>query len=226
MKQSSTYTCSNNANQPNWTPLFNCPVGQLLQFDFFDTTSKPASKFCFTEAEKKKSLGLPLLSDFKKDLKVKEVFLAPGVPVNITCLTNFKGMQKEEMIKLFRCMNQAAKELGLTYTLSEVGRSVSVSNRARVKKPSLVAPGGKSPHNYGAAVDFCLFCDGKSVVATSTIQKKFVARVIKLSNDTVVWGGDYKKDCNGPRLPGTGEEHHLELKNWEEKYKNSKNLIK
>lgn len=176
-----------------------------------------------TAAEKKSSTSIPSLTDYSKNAGLRTVTLENGLVVNATNYTKFEGMQKE-MLDVLKYMDQAAREMGLTLTLSEIGRTPEVSDAAHAESPELKAKGGHSPHNYGAAVDIWLFCDGKCVVNTSTIQKKFADRVIELSNGTVTWGGYYKRDCNGP-AQGTGEEHHFEITNWRDKYKNEDNLI-
>lgn len=176
-----------------------------------------------TAAEKKSSTSIPSLTDYSKNEGLRKVTLENGVVINATKYTKFEGMQKE-MLDVLKYMDQAAREMGLTLTLSEIGRTSEVSDAAHAESPELKAKGGQSPHNYGAAVDIWLFCDGKCVVNTSTIQKKFADRVIELSNGTVTWGGYYKRDCNGS-AQGTGEEHHFEITNWRTKYKNEDNLI-
>ena len=112
-------------------------------------------------------------------------------------------------------MIEAAEELGLTLVYSDMDRSVSASNAARKNKGPIVAEGGKSPHNYGAAVDICLFKEGIAVSAKSALFRQFAELAKQKSGNRIEWGGEWRKK---------NEEHHFELRNWED-YKNSKYII-
>lgn len=128
--------------------------------------------------------------------------------------SNFSNSQPE-WLDLQKYMIEAAEELGLTLVYSDMDRSVSASDAARREKGDIVAPGGKSPHNYGAAVDICLFKDGVAVSAKSALFRQFAELAKAKSGNRIEWGGEWsKKD----------EEHHFELRDWE-KYKNQENMI-
>lgn len=128
--------------------------------------------------------------------------------------SDFSNSQPE-WLDLQKYMIEAAEELGLTLVYSDMDRSVSASDAARRKKGDIVAPGGKSPHNYGTAVDICLFKDGIAVSAKSALFRQFAELAKAKSGNRIEWGGEWRKK---------DEEHHFELRDWE-KYKNQENMI-
>ena len=141
--------------------------------------------------------------NFKKSYGVKTKTIN-GSKVYVCSWSSFSKSQPE-WLGLQKHMIEAAEELGLTLVYSDMDRSVSASNASRKKKGNIVAPGGKSPHNYGTACDICLFKDGKQVSTKSAQFREFANLVKQKSNNQIAWGGDWSKK---------NEEHHFELRNW------------
>jgi len=150
-----------------------------------------------------------------KQYNVSEVTLSNGMKIYKTGWARYDKCQKE-FLDQFKYMDKAAKELGLTILRSDGERTKEESNISRAKKGSLVAQGGKSPHNYGCASDIVVYKNGKQVSVLSPEYREFVNRAIKYSNGALVCGLNWKKK---------GEQHHWELRDWE-KYQNDSNLLR
>ena len=142
---------------------------------------------------------------------VQGMTLPNGIKILGTKFTRFNHA-RPEWLDMQKYMLQAAKNLGITLVYGEIQRTVASSNAGRAKKGNVVAKGGESPHNYGAAADICLFKDGKSVPVGSELHNKFAAEVKRLSGGKIGWGGDFG---NGR---GKFERHHFEVKNWRDKW--------
>lgn len=153
---------------------------------------------------------------FRVNNSVKEINLPNGTKVLGYRFTKFDNCQPE-WIELQKYMAQAANEMGLTLVYGDVNRTVSQSDAGRKNKGDVVAKGGESPHNYGVAADIVLFQNGKTINKKSAIQRQFAQRVKELSNNKIEWGGDWNKD---------NEEHHFNIRNWEQNYKKPCYLIK
>lgn len=153
--------------------------------------------------------------DFKNKYGVTEQTLADGRKVLACRWSRFDNAQKEWLDTL-KYFEQAAADLGCDLVYSDIERTVAESNKARAKKGSLVCKGGQSPHNYGVAADFVLFKNGKEVNVNSDLQKAVVDRAIALSGNKIESGIYWRKK---------GERHHIELNNWQSKYKSSRYLV-
>lgn len=154
-------------------------------------------------------------ADFKNKYGVTEKTLADGRKVLACRWSRFDNAQRE-WVDTLKYFEQAAADLGCDLVYSDIERTVAESNKARAKKGSLVCKGGQSPHNYGVAADFVLFKDGKEVNVNSDLQKAVVDRAIALSGNKIESGIYWRKK---------GERHHIELSNWQSKYKNSYCLV-
>ncbi len=152
---------------------------------------------------------------FKNQYGVSEKTLPDGTKVLACRWSRFNKCQ-QEWIELQQPMLKAAKNLGLTLVYSDVERTVAESNAGRAKKGALVCRGGESPHNYGVAADIVLFKNGQAVDVNSSLQTAFAQKVKENSNNRIEWGGDWSKQ---------GERHHFNIRGWEQKYKNSSNLV-
>ena len=129
--------------------------------------------------------------------------LADGTEVLTFKYTNTKGLNPEmqEKIDVF---NEVAAEMGYTFVMSDGYRSIEESNRARARKGNLVAPGGKSPHNYGAAFDCGVYKNGGQQLSRAEWTE--FTREVQRRSDNIKWGGDFKsKSC---------EVWHFELSDW------------
>lgn len=133
----------------------------------------------------------------------------------IILIHEFSKLEKcqPQWLNLQKYMVQAANELGLTLIYSDMCRTVKQSDKSRAEKGDHVAPGGKSPHNYGVAADIVLLKDGVEIPNNSPLRKEFADRVSVLSGGKIAWGGNpkyyhtlYKK-----------ERHHFELRDWNKK---------
>ena len=140
-------------------------------------------------------------AEYRDQIVVKT--LADGTEVLTFKYTNTKGLNPEmqEKIDVF---NEVAAEMGYTFVMSDGYRSIEESNRARAKKGNLVAPGGKSPHNYGAAFDCGVYKDGGKQLSRAEWTE--FTREVQRRSDNIKWGGDFKsKSC---------EVWHFELTDW------------
>ena len=135
---------------------------------------------------------------------ISEKTLPNGTKVLTFGYTNYKDLQPElqEQIGIF---TQVAAEKGYTFVISDGFRSKAESDRARAIKGNMVAPGGKSPHNYGAAFDCGLYKDGKEV-GNRKEWEDFASEVKKRTNNQITWGGDFKSKPY--------EVWHFECKDW------------
>lgn len=164
------------------------------------------------------NLGCIPLADRKQNGVVKKRLNING---NYECEvlacshSNFNKVQPE-LVRSLKYMLQAAEEQGCTLLISDVTRTIKTQEKCHSKKGDLVARGGESPHNYGAAVDIVLYKNGKAVNVDSDEYKNFAQRVLRLSGNKLEWGGEWEKK---------GEKHHFELRNWEHSYKNSLNCV-
>ena len=139
--------------------------------------------------------------------------LNDGTEVLTLGYTHLDQMQPELVSKI-SAFQRIADEEGLIFVISDGSRTVMESNSSRARKGDMVAPGGASPHNYGAAIDIALYRNGKNISAEEVAA--FAQRV--KAETGIKWGGDFE-------TKGNIETHHYELANWRLKYKNSNNLI-
>ena len=145
---------------------------------------------------------------YAKECKVKELELPNGLKVLVNKY-NYWDKSQPQWDDLQKYMIQAANMYGLTIVYSEVCRTVSTSNASREQKGSCVAPGGKSPHNYGVAADIWVFKDGELVSNNTDLYRKFVDKAIELSGGRIKWGGYYRD-----RDLAVKERHHFEIDGW------------
>ncbi|HBJ9169601.1 TPA: N-acetylmuramoyl-L-alanine amidase family protein, partial [Listeria monocytogenes] len=110
---------------------------------------------------------------------------------------NVSGMNKTTSDKTRNVIKKMAKQ-GVYLCVAQGYRSKAEQNalyaQGRTKPGSVVtnAKGGQSNHNYGVAVDLCLYTsDGKNVIWESTTSrwKKVVAA---MKAEGFKWGGDWK----------------------------------
>ncbi|EEO3609202.1 N-acetylmuramoyl-L-alanine amidase family protein, partial [Listeria monocytogenes] len=110
---------------------------------------------------------------------------------------NVAGMNKTTSDKTRNVIKKMAKQ-GIYLCVAQGYRSKTEQNalyaQGRTKPGSVVtnAKGGQSNHNYGVAVDLCLYTsDGKNVIWESTTSrwKKVVAA---MKAEGFKWGGDWK----------------------------------
>ena len=143
---------------------------------------------------------------YKDKISVKT--LPNGTQVLTFGYTNYKNIRPEmqEQIALF---NEVAAEKGYTFVISDGFRSIAESNAARARKGDMVAPGGSSPHNYGAAFDCGVYKSGGKDLSREEWEA-FSAEIKKRSNGAIAWGGDFKTKSY--------EVWHYELSDWK-KYK-------
>ena len=147
-------------------------------------------------------------AEYRDQISVKT--LPNGTQVLTFGYTNYRDLRPEmqDQVALF---NEVAAEKGYTFVMSDGFRSIEESNAARARKGSMVAPGGSSPHNYGAAFDCGVYKSGGKGL-TRDEWNEFAAEVKKRSNGQVSWGGDFKSKSY--------EVWHFELSNWKQ-YKTS-----
>ncbi|HEM1440020.1 N-acetylmuramoyl-L-alanine amidase family protein [Listeria monocytogenes] len=109
---------------------------------------------------------------------------------------NVAGMNKTTSDKTRNVIKKMAKQ-GIYLCVAQGYRSKTEQNalyaQGRTKSGSIVtnAKGGQSNHNYGVAVDLCLYSnDGKKVIWESTTSrwKKVVAA---MKSEGFKWGGDW-----------------------------------
>lgn len=139
---------------------------------------------------------------------IAERTLPNGVKVLTYGYTNYKKLQPE-LQNHIAVFTQVAQEMGYAFVISDGYRSIEQSNAARARKGNMVAPGGKSPHNYGAGFDCGLYKNGKSVSRAEI--ERFTREVQRRTNNQIDWGGDWKTKSY--------ETWHYECKDWRRKYK-------
>ncbi|MGR0372021.1 M15 family metallopeptidase [Listeria monocytogenes] len=118
---------------------------------------------------------------------------------------NAGGMYKITSDKTRNVIKKMAKE-GIYLCVAQGYRSTAEQNalyaQGRTKPGAIVtnAKGGQSNHNYGVAVDLCLYTnDGKDVIWESTTSrwKKVVAA---MKAEGFKWGGDWKSFKDYPHF--------------------------
>ncbi|EAG8523400.1 N-acetylmuramoyl-L-alanine amidase family protein [Listeria innocua] len=118
---------------------------------------------------------------------------------------NVSGMNKVAADKTRNVIKKMAKQ-GVYLCVAQGYRSKAEQNalyaQGRTKPGSVVtnAKGGQSNHNYGVAVDLCLYTsDGKNVIWESTTSrwKKVVAA---MKAEGFKWGGDWKSFKDYPHF--------------------------
>ena len=154
-------------------------------------------------------------ASFRNQYGVTEKTLPDGTKV-LGCRWTRFGNCQPEWIYDQQAMLNAAQDMGMTLVYSDVERTVAESNAGRARKGALVCRGGESPHNYGVAADIVLFKDGQPVNVNSSLQTAFARKAQEYSNNSITWGGDWRKK---------GERHHFEVRGWQNKYKNSGCLV-
>ena len=126
-----------------------------------------------------------------------------------------EGKIQPELAEALLKLEQYAQSKGYVIVRSDGERTMAESNAGRAKKGGIVCKGGNSPHNYGAAADLTVFkANGQQVTLWDTPDLVKYAKSIGLD-----WGGDFG---NGR---GKYEGHHVQLKNWKSRFKNSANLV-
>lgn len=118
---------------------------------------------------------------------------------------NVSGMNKTTSDKTRNVIKKMAKQ-GIYLCVAQGYRSNAEQNalyaQGRTKSGSIVtnAKGGQSNHNFGVAVDLCLYSsDGKKVIWESTTSrwKKVVAA---MKSEGFKWGGDWKSFKDYPHF--------------------------
>ncbi|HAA7218369.1 TPA_asm: N-acetylmuramoyl-L-alanine amidase family protein, partial [Listeria monocytogenes] len=118
---------------------------------------------------------------------------------------NTSGMNKATSDKTRNVIKKMAKE-GIYLCVAQGYRSTAEQNalyaQGRTKPGAIVtnAKGGQSNHNFGVAVDLCLYTsDGKDVIWESTTSrwKKVVAA---MKAEGFEWGGDWKSFKDYPHF--------------------------
>ena len=126
-----------------------------------------------------------------------------------------EGKIQPELNEALRQLEEYALSKGYVIVRSDGERTCAESNAGRAKKGGIVCKGGNSPHNYGAAADLTVFKEnGQQVTLWDT--PDLVAKAKELGLD---WGGNF----DGSRAKYEG--HHVQLKNWKSRFKNSANLV-
>ncbi|MGJ6853023.1 M15 family metallopeptidase [Listeria monocytogenes] len=118
---------------------------------------------------------------------------------------NVAGMNKTTSDKTRNVIKKMAKQ-GIYLCVAQGYRSKTEQNalyaQGRTKPGSVVtnAKGGQSNHNYGVAVDLCLYSnDGKKVIWESTTSRwKKVVSAMKAEG--FKWGGDWKSFKDYPHF--------------------------
>ena len=148
--------------------------------------------------------GIPASEQDRNKFAVRT--LSDGTEVVAASYTHLDKLQPELRESISQA-NEVASEMGYVFALSDGYRSKAESDAARARKGNMVAPGGKSPHNYGTAIDFVLYKDGRAASRAET--ETFVRELQTRAN--LDWGGDWKSKSY--------ETWHLELSDWKS-YKN------
>ena len=138
---------------------------------------------------------------YRDEISVKT--LPNGTEVLTFAYTNYKKL-RPEMQQRIAVFNEVAAEKGYTFIISDGFRSIEESNRARAKKGNMVAPGGQSPHNFGAAFDCAVYKKGGERL--STAEMKVFTREVQRRSKNITWGGDFKSK--------SFETWHFELSDW------------
>ncbi|EAD7568621.1 alkaline phosphatase [Listeria monocytogenes] len=118
---------------------------------------------------------------------------------------NVSGMNKSVADKTRNVIKKMAKK-GIYLCVTQGYRSSAEQNalyaQGRTKPGAVVtnAKGGQSNHNYGVAVDLCLYTsDGKNVIWESTTSRwKTVVSAMKAEG--FEWGGDWKSFKDYPHF--------------------------
>lgn len=118
---------------------------------------------------------------------------------------NVSGMNKSVADKTRNVIKKMAKK-GIYLCVAQGYRSSAEQNalyaQGRTKPGAVVtnAKGGQSNHNYGVAVDLCLYTsDGKNVIWESTTSRwKTVVSAMKAEG--FEWGGDWKSFKDYPHF--------------------------
>ncbi|EAD7838630.1 alkaline phosphatase, partial [Listeria monocytogenes] len=118
---------------------------------------------------------------------------------------NVSGMNKSVADKTRNVIKKMAKK-GIYLCVAQGYRSSAEQNalyaQGRTKPGAVVtnAKGGQSNHNYGVAVDLCLYTsDGKNVIWESTTSRwKTVVSAMKAEG--FAWGGDWKSFKDYPHF--------------------------
>lgn len=118
---------------------------------------------------------------------------------------NVSGMNKSVADKTQNVIKKMAKK-GIYLCVAQGYRSSAEQNalyaQGRTKPGAVVtnAKGGQSNHNYGVAVDLCLYTsDGKNVIWESTTSRwKTVVSAMKAEG--FEWGGDWKSFKDYPHF--------------------------
>lgn len=118
---------------------------------------------------------------------------------------NVSGMNKSVADKTRNVIKKMAKK-GIYLCVAQGYRSSAEQNalyaQGRTKPGAVVtnAKGGQSNHNYGVAVDLCLYTsDGKNVIWESTTSRwKTVVSAMKA--EEFEWGGDWKSFKDYPHF--------------------------
>lgn len=140
-------------------------------------------------------------AEYKNQISVKT--LANGTEVLTFGYTNYQGLNQEMQDKI-AIFNEVAAEKGYTFVISDGYRSIEQSNKARALKGNMVAPGGQSPHNYGAGFDCGVYKKGGQVLSRAEWTE--FTREVQSRTDNIKWGGDFKSKSY--------EVWHFELENW------------
>lgn len=130
------------------------------------------------------------------------------------------GKVKPEFHDALLKLEAYALSKGYIIVRSEGERTCAQSDAGRKAKGNFVAPGGKSPHNYGVGADLQIFNikTGKICSFHSKYDNEITADIRRYAQEEcgLKWGGEWDEDY---------ESHHFEIRGWETKYKKPTNLV-
>lgn len=185
----------------NFTPPTNCCFTPQFNFGFNPTTTNP---FAFLNENTKTTQTATTVSTSTPRTQKHGKYVEEEILQVQSVLKYGKGINvdelKPDLKKILVRLDKKAKELGYEMVVVDGFRSHAAQEKANRNKPKLAAPVGKSPHEYGAAIDIALYKNGKQVDISKVPEFANYAKQIGLN-----WGNDWSSKK---------EPWHFELKGW------------
>jgi len=191
----------------SYQPIFTqpTPVENKKKEDAQQTTKPTDEEVSETKpAQKSKSSKFKPKSKKVKlgnKVKVKSEEIKPGYYIckqDGVDIQNLKPCMKDALIE----MNEKAKELGYDLVLSSGYRSHESQKRLKKEKPKYAASPYKSAHEYGVAIDMCLYKNGEKVSVDKVPEFAHYAESLGL-----IWGGRWKNQY---------EPWHFNMNDWKD----------
>ena len=195
-------------------PLFNIPSHSKNDEEKIDTTK--ANKNASPETVKKEKINVSDIShstsaDFKPKTKKEKISskktvtaeeIKPGYYIKRFDGVDIQGL-KPRMKEILIKMNEKAKELGYDLVLSSAYRSHQKQKDLKRDMPTIAASPYKSAHEYGVAIDICLYKNGKKVSVKDVPEFAQYSQSLGLT-----WGENWTKHKKEP--------WHFNLNGWQD----------